>query len=72
MNNSDDLTRRGRRTALFIAAIGVYWICVTALGSALGWSQQLRLLFDLLALVWFGLAIWMIYGLWRDRQKHKD
>lgn len=28
--------------------------------------------FDLAALAGFGWALWMIYELWRDRQKDKD
>ncbi|MHA6325604.1 DUF5337 domain-containing protein [Roseivivax sp. CAU 1753] len=70
--NSDDLARRGRRIALIIAGTGVLWIAATALGAQQGWPQRTRALFDLAALAGFGLAIWMIYQLWRDRQKDKD
>jgi hypothetical protein len=45
---------------------------MTAVGGALDWSQRTRALFDLAALAGFGLALWMIIGLWRDRQKNKD
>lgn len=66
------LARQGRITALVIAGVGLFWIGATALGSALDWSQRTRALFDLAALAGFGLAIWMIYQLWRARQIHKD
>jgi threonine/homoserine/homoserine lactone efflux protein len=71
MADKPDLNRRGRRIALVIAGTGVAWIAATALGQALDWSQRLRALFDLMALAGFGWAIWMIYGLWRARQKHE-
>lgn len=64
--------RNGRVIALVIAGVGLFWIAMTALGGALDWSQRTRALFDLLALAGFGLALWMIFGLWRDRQNNKD
>lgn len=64
--------REGRKIALVIAGVGLFWIAMTALGGALGWTMRTRALFDLAALAGFGLALWMIFGLWRDRQKHKD
>ena len=64
--------RDGRRIALVIAGVGLFWIAITAVGGALDWSQRTRALFDLAALAGFGLALWMIIGLWRDRQKNKD
>lgn len=67
-----DHNRRGRVIALLIAGIGLAWIAATALGAALDWSQRLRALFDLVALAGFGWAIYLIYGLWRDRREHKD
>ncbi|KUF09085.1 DUF5337 domain-containing protein [Pseudoponticoccus marisrubri] len=72
MADGQDLDRRGRVIALVIAGVGIGWFAMTALGGTLGWSQRIRALFDLAALAGFGWAIWMIYGLWRDRQKHKD
>ena len=70
--DSDDLARRGRRIALIIAGTGVLWIAATALGVSQGWTVRTQALFDLAALAGFGWAIWMIYQLWRDRQKDKD
>ncbi|QFS82175.1 hypothetical protein FIU97_05230 [Roseivivax sp. THAF40] len=69
---SDDLARRGRRIALIIAGTGVLWIASTAIGVSQGWSVRTQSLFDLAALAGFGWALWMIYELWRDRQKDKD
>ncbi|MBP0481950.1 DUF5337 domain-containing protein [Sagittula salina] len=68
MANKNDLNRHGRKIALMIAGVGLYWITITALGQALDWSQRLRALFDLVALAGFIWAVWMIYGLWRARQ----
>jgi threonine/homoserine/homoserine lactone efflux protein len=62
----------GRRTALLIAGVGVFWIVATALGEQLGWAQRTRAFFDLAALAGFLMAFWMIYQIWRSRQKDKD
>lgn len=70
-DNKTDDSARGRRIALVIAGVGLGWILATYLGEALDLSQRLRALFDLVALAGFGWAIWMIYRLWRDRQKHE-
>ncbi len=72
MTGQDDINRRGRAIALLIAGVGLAWIAATALGAALDWSQRIRALFDLAALAGFGLAIWKIYELWRDRRTNKD
>ncbi|MDJ0823294.1 MAG: DUF5337 domain-containing protein [Paracoccaceae bacterium] len=72
MDRNSQTARRGRVIALIIAGTGLFWIIATALGGALDWSQRTRALFDLAALAGFAMAIWMIFGLWRDRQKHKD
>ncbi|WP_417205081.1 DUF5337 domain-containing protein [Antarctobacter sp.] len=72
MADQQDFNRRGRVIALVIAGTGVGWIAATAIGGALDWSQRLRALFDLAALGGFVWALWMVYGLWRDRQKDKD
>lgn len=67
-----DTNRQGRIIALVIAGTGLAWMGASALGMALDWSQRTRAFFDLAALAGFGTAIWMIYGLWRARQKDKD
>ncbi|KMK67066.1 DUF5337 domain-containing protein [Puniceibacterium sp. IMCC21224] len=72
MTQCGDTRRQGRVIALLIAGVGLFWIGATALGGALDWSQRIRALFDLAALAGFGLALWMIYGLWRDSRKDKD
>lgn len=72
MSNEQDLNRRGRVIALVIAGTGLGWMAAFALGVALDLSQRLRALFDLAALGGFVWALWMLYGLWRDRQKDKD
>ncbi len=60
-----DQSRAGRRAALVLMAVGVFWILVTAIGAQYGWSQRLRALFDLAALAGFGWALWTIYQVWR-------
>ncbi|OSQ52044.1 DUF5337 domain-containing protein [Marivita geojedonensis] len=72
MSRDSDEARKGRRIALFIAAVGLFWILVTAIGSEYGWSQRTRALFDLAALAGFGAGLWMTYQLWRVRQADKD
>lgn len=65
-------TRRGRMISLVIAGVALAWIGATALGAQLGWSQRTRALFDLVAVAGFLWSLWLIYGLWRDRQHNKD
>ena len=72
MSRDQDHNRQGRIIALVIAGTGLGWLWVTFLGEALDWSQRTRAFFDLAAIAGFGTAIWMIYGLWRARQKDKD
>ncbi|PYG34632.1 DUF5337 domain-containing protein [Pelagimonas varians] len=72
MRDKANQARQGRAISLVIAGVAIGWIAMTALGQALDWTQRTRVLFDLLALAGFAMAIWMIYGLWRDRQKDKD
>ncbi|WP_292292742.1 DUF5337 domain-containing protein [Marivita sp.] len=72
MSRDSEVSRKGRRTALFIAGVGVFWILATAIGSQYGWSQRIRALFDLAALAGFGAGLWMTYQLWRARQADKD
>ncbi len=66
-----DTGRASRRAALLIAATGVFWIGATLIGGALDLSQRLRALFDLMALAGVGWALWMNYGIWRQRQNDK-
>jgi threonine/homoserine/homoserine lactone efflux protein len=70
--SSDDHSRRGRRIALFVAGLGLLWIALIAIGNAMDLTQRTRALLDLIVLAGFGWAIWMIYGLWRDRREHED
>ena len=63
------LARKGRRVALFLAAVGVYWIAVTWLGGRLGWTDRSRAFFDLIALAGFGWALWAIFQIWRARRE---
>ena len=65
---SRDQGQQGRRLAILIAGVGLFWIIVTGIGTQYGWSQRTRALFDLIALAGFGAALWKLYGLWRNRQ----
>ncbi len=62
----------GRRAALVLAAVGVFWIVVTAMGSELGWPTRVRALFDLLALAGFGVALYLTWQVWRLRRADRD
>lgn len=66
-----DLARKGRRIALFIAGVGLFWILIVAIGAEYDWPLRLRALFDLVALAGFGLGLYMTYTLWRMRQTDK-
>lgn len=71
MNDESEQVRRGRIVAILIAGIALGWIGVLALGDTLGWSQRTLAFFDLAALAGFGMALWLIYGIWRSRQNNK-
>jgi len=71
MNNDSDQVRRGRIIAVLIAGVGLSWIAVLALGDTLGWTQRTLAFFDLAALAGFGMALWLIYGLWRSSRNDK-
>lgn len=72
MSGRQEFDRRGRRVALVIAGTALFWIAANVIGAALDMSHRLRALIDLVAGAGFIWAIWMIYGLWRDRQNHKE
>lgn len=65
MGTGSDQTRRGRFIAVLIAGVSVIWVGAQALGNTLGWSHRTLAFFDLVALAGFGVALWLIYGLWR-------
>ena len=62
----------GQRTAIVVAATGILWICANLAGEFMGLSVRIRTLFDLIALVAFGFALYMTFNLWRARQHDKD
>lgn len=63
------LARKGRQVALFLAAVGLYWIGITWLGGRMGWTNRSQAFFDLIALVGFGWALWVIFQIWRARRE---
>jgi threonine/homoserine/homoserine lactone efflux protein len=63
------LARKGRQVALFLAAVGLYWIGITWLGARLEWTNRSRAFFDLIALAGFGWALWAIFQIWRQRRE---
>jgi len=66
MSDRDALSKKGRRAGLLIAGTGVIWVLITLIGEKEGFSLQLRLMFDVLALCGFLFAFWLIYQIWRD------
>lgn len=62
----------GQRTSIVVAATGILWICANLAGEFMGLSVRIRTLFDLIALVAFGFALYMTFNLWRARQHDKD
>ncbi|EIE51899.1 hypothetical protein AL036_07640 [Salipiger aestuarii] len=71
MTGKNRQDRQRRVIALVIAGTGLGWIAAIMVGELLGWTQRTRAFFDLAAIAGFGTAIWMIYGLWRARQKDR-
>ncbi len=63
------IAKKGRQVALFLAAVGLYWIGITWLGAKLGWTNRSRAFFDLIALAGFGWALWAIFQIWRQRRE---
>ena len=72
MPDQADIAKRGRRLAVFLAAVGVFWILIIQIGNQYDWSQRTRALFDLIVLAGFGYGLWQGYGLWRDRRRDED
>ncbi|WP_417596966.1 DUF5337 family protein [Pararhodobacter oceanensis] len=64
--------RQGRAIALLIAGVCAVYLILLAVGDKLGWSQRTLALFDLAALAGFGMALWLIYGLWRSSRNDRD
>ena len=69
--SQDNTTKAGQRAALFIAGMGVFWLCANIAAGYLGWSARTRLILDLMVLAGFGGAILMVINIWRARQKDK-
>jgi hypothetical protein len=72
MTRDLDTSAKGRRLALFIAGVGVFWILVNLIGKEYDWSPHTSLLFDLFALVGFGVGLVKGVILWRQRREDKD
>ncbi|ADO43374.1 DUF5337 domain-containing protein [Ketogulonicigenium vulgare] len=71
MNDSDKDQRvaaQGRRLAIGIVIVGVYWIAATWIGGAMGLTNRVRALLDLIALAGFGWVLWGAFQLWRARR----
>lgn len=68
MADQDPVARKRRLAGLVIAGTGVFWILIMLIGEKEGFSQQLRLGFDLVALAGFLIAFWLIFQSWRDGQ----
>ena len=71
MTGRDAASRKGRQAAMVIAATGVLWVLAGLIGEKEGFSQQLRLVFDLAALAGFVFAFWLIFQYWRERQQNQ-
>ena len=61
----------GQRASLWIAGLGVLWLCINLAGNYWGWSNRTRALFDLIVLAGFGAALWNVIKLWRARQSDR-
>ncbi|MDG1471658.1 DUF5337 family protein [Pseudosulfitobacter sp. SM2401] len=71
MQSQDKTTKAGQRASLFIAGLGVFWLCINLAGNYFGWSNGTRAFFDLAVLAGFGFALWIVFNIWRTRQKDK-
>ncbi len=72
MHGDLDTAKAGQRAALVMAGTGVFWIVATFAGEKLGLDMRIRALFDLMALAGFGFALYMVFKLWRSRQRDED
>lgn len=66
MSDRNATSKKGRRAGLVIAGTGVFWVLITLIGEKEGFSTQVRLIFDLVALCGFLFAFWLIFQIWRD------
>lgn len=71
VQSQDKTTKAGQRAALYIAGLGVFWLCVNVAGQYFGWSSSTRAFFDLAVLAGFGWALWTVINIWRARQSDK-
>ncbi|MCY3996273.1 MAG: DUF5337 domain-containing protein [Rhodobacter sp.] len=61
------LARQGRRVALVIAGVMLFWMGAQWLGRELDIRPGYAFLFDILALAAFAWAILMAFRIWRKR-----
>ena len=68
MTEKSEHNLKGRRLALFMAGVGLFWILFTEIGNQYEWTQRTRALFDLVALAGFGFGLWQGFKMWQDRK----
>ena len=71
MQSQDKTSKTGQHASLWIAGLGIFWLCINLAGSYWGWSNRIRALFDLAVLAGFGFALWNVIKLWRARQSDR-
>ena len=54
-------SKAGRRASLVSAGTGVFWIVTMYLGGQFDWPVRIRVLFDIMALAGFGIALLLTY-----------
>jgi uncharacterized membrane-anchored protein len=62
------LARRSRTVALVMAAAMVLWLGAQVLGARLGLPPALAFVFDAVALVAFGWALYVTFQIWQARR----
>ena len=72
MPHKQNKSKAGQHVALIMAGTGILWICANFIGKLFELSVLILLLFDLIALAAFGLALYMTFNMWRARQHDKD